>query len=89
MFLHALLRWDGNDQLPVSFPVDELIIKPFKRSNTITNPKYVTFIEFLFQKYKQSGLTLDEFFDREIVVVRINNGQGIVRKSEFSKKPLI
>ena len=89
MFLHALLRWDGNDQLPVSFPVDELKIKPFKRSNTITNPKYVTFIEFLFQKYKQSGLTLDEFFDREIVVVRINNGQGIVRKSEFSKKPLI
>ena len=87
--MHALLNWNGTDQLPVSFPVDELEIKPFKRSNTITNPKYVTFIEFMFQRYKQSGLNLDDFFGREIEIVRINNGRGIIRKTEFIRKPLI
>lgn len=43
----------------------------------------------MYEKFNQSGLTLDDFFGREIIIVRINNGQGIIRNKEFSRKPLV
>ena len=68
IFLHSWLQING-------FSLDRLELKKLGKKYHLTNPIVINNLEYSYIEYLQSGKSLDEYFDRQIIICRGYNKQ--------------
>ena len=63
IFLHSWLQING-------FSLDRLELKKFGKKYNLANPIIISNLEYSYIEYLQSGKSLDDFFDRQIIICR-------------------
>ena len=66
IFLHSWLQING-------FSLDRLELKKFGKKYNLANPIIISNLEYSYIEYLQSGKSLDDFFDRQIIICRSYN----------------
>ena len=81
-FLHALLRFhNAGDNFTQP--------KKLRQTNIIGNSDFILFVQFHYKIFLESNLTMDKYFDREILEVRVANNSGLLHVKEIKQLPLI
>ena len=63
IFLHSWLQING-------FSLDRLELKKLGKKYNLANPIIISNLEYSYIEYLQSGKSLDDFFDRQIIICR-------------------
>ena len=66
IFLHSWLQING-------FSLDRLELKKLGKKYNLSNPIIIKNLEYSYIEFLQSGKSLDEFFDRQIIICRGSN----------------
>ena len=80
--MHALLRFHNigdNFTQP----------KKLRQTNVIGNSDFILFVQYHYKIFLESNQTMDQYFGREILEVRVANNSGLIHVKEIKHLPLI
>ena len=80
-FLHALLKHHA-------IGLDLINPKKNRRTNVVGNNDLILFIQFHYNYFSNSSQTMNEYFESEIIHVRVNQNKGLIHQTEINSTPL-
>ena len=63
--------------------------KKLRQTNVIGNNDFILFVQHHYKVFLESNQTMDQYFDREILEVRVANNSGLLHVKEIKHLPLI
>ena len=63
--------------------------KKSRRTNIIGNNDLISFIQFHYNYFLETNQTMEQYFEREILEVRVSNNSGLLHVNEIKSMPLI
>ena len=63
--------------------------KKLRQSNVIGNHDLVLFVQHHYQAFLEKQITMDKYFESEILEVRVSNNSGLLHVKEIKSIPLI
>ena len=81
IFLHSWLQING-------FSLDRLELKKLGKKYNLTNPIIIRNLEYSYIEFLQSGKSLDEFFDRQIIICRGSNKLFKITTESIDRTPV-